>query len=208
MSLLRRPRATSGPSSPAVIEKIVGLKNELEELRPSRPPTMAPPPALSADQSERALSLLSDLTRQQIIAGQLDDARRTVGEALIALDDVKSELAMARGALVLAESLLALDQPQHAKPRLERALEIIDASSLDRRLAVRARIALGRTLVALDDISGLSVLDEARQDCVMLGEKAVVDQIDHELREAEKVFDTPRHVHTGYGRPVGTEFTG
>ena len=146
--------------------------------------------------------LLAEVVRQQLSVGNLHDARRTIADALIALDEGRNELNVARAAVLLSESLLILDQPQHAKPRLQRAVKIFDRSASDGRWAVRARIALGRTLVALDDIVGIDVLNQARQDCVMLGENAVVAQIDNELREAEKTFDTPRHVHTGYGRPV------
>jgi hypothetical protein len=209
MSLLRRPRipaSVAQPQTPSYVanEKIAVLESEIRELRPHRPPSLPPAAqgAVSQAQAERAVFLQAEVARQQLAVGRLDDARRTVADALLALDEFKNELSFARAAVLLAESLLTLDAPQHAKPRLQRAVKILDASTADGRWAVRGRIALGRTLVALDDVVGLDVLNQARQDCVMLGEVAIVAQIDHELREAEKTFDTPRHVSTGYGRPV------
>jgi len=186
-----------------VHQKIDALQSEIRALRPARPPTLAPAP-IPADRSERAIFLLAEVARQQLAVGRRDEARRTVGEALLALDDCKDDSVIARAAVLLAESLLTLDAPQHAKPRLQRAVKIFDASTMDARWGVRARIALGRTLVALDDFVGIEVLTQARRACERLNEMEVVAQIDEELREAEKTFDTPRHVHTGYGRPVST----
>lgn len=181
--------------------KIEALQSEIRALRPARPPTL-PPAAVPVDQAGRAIFLLAELTRHQLSIGQLGEARRTLADALLALDELADELTIARASLLLSESLLTLDAPQHAKPRLQRAVAIFDRSRGDGRWGIRARIALGRALVALDDIAGIEVLGEARVACVKLGEAAAVAQIDGELREAEKTFDTPRHVHTGYGRPV------
>ena len=201
MSLLRR---TSDP--PPVLSKhqsISALESEIRALRPSRPPTLPPAGmAIPSDRSERALFLLAEMGRQQLTIGLLDEARRTLADALMVLDEITDEFSVARASVLLAESLLAIDAPQHAKPRLQSAIQIFDRLGGDRRWGIRARIALGRTLVALDDVVGLEVLEQARRVCERLGEAAVVSQIDAELREAEKTFDTPRHVHTGYGRPV------
>jgi hypothetical protein len=142
------------------------------------------------------------MARHQISLGQLDEARRTVGEVVLVLDEVNDDQTLARASTMLAEALLGLDSPKHAKPRLQRAIAIFDRLNGDGRWGVRARIALGRALVMLDDITGIDVLLEAREACVALKEQAAVAHIDAELREAEKTFDTPRHVHTGYGRPV------
>jgi hypothetical protein len=201
MSLLRRSSDLPPPQSP-VHQSISALEAEIRALRPTRPPNLAPPAAIPADRSERALFILAEMGRQQVSIDLLDDARKTLADALMVLDEVADESAIARASVLLAESLLAIDAPNHAKPRLQRAIQIFDRLALDRRWGIRARIVLGRTLVALDDIVGLEVLGEARRVCVKLGEMEVVSQIDAELREAEKTFDTPRHVHTGYGRPV------
>lgn len=183
--------------------KIEALRSEIRALRPTHPPMMALA-RVPVERSERALFLLAEVARQQISLDRRDDARRTIADALIVLDEITDEACIASGAVLLCESLLALDAPQHAKPRLQRAIAIFDRSTADGRWGIRARIALGRALVALDDFAGLEVLAQARRACVKLGEITVVAQIDHELREAEKTFDTPRHVHTGYGRPVST----
>ena len=202
MSLLR-PQPVFPPAAPAsqIHESIATLESEIRALRPSRPPTLAPV-AVPVDRSERALFLLAEMARQQLTIGMLDDARRTLADALVALGEINDHGAIARASVLLSESLLAIDAPQHAKPRLQRAVEIFDRLGGDSRWGIRARIALGRALVALDDIVGLEVLSQARSACEKLGEAGVVAQIDVELREAEKAFDTPRHVHTGYGRPV------
>lgn len=184
-------------------QKIEALQSEIRALRPSKPPMM-PAVAIPSERSEQALFLFAELARQQLSVGRLDDARRTIADGLLVLDEITDESCVASGTVLLCELLLAVDAPQHAKPRLERALKSFERSTADGRWAVRARIALGRALVALDDIQGLAVLEQARRACVKLGEMTVVAQIDAVLRDAEKAFDTPRSVHTGYGRPVST----
>lgn len=202
MSLLRHPR-TNPPlaAESPVHQTISALEREIRTLRPSRPPSAAPIAGPLAG-SERALFCLSEMARQQVSIGMHVDARRTLADALILLDEMTDDSTIARASLLLGESLLAIDIPQHAKPRLQRAVGIFDRLGGDTRWGVRARIALGRTLVALDDIVGLEVLTQARRACEILGAAEVVRQIDGELRAAEQAFDTPRHVHTGYGRPV------
>jgi hypothetical protein len=202
MSLLR-PRSVPPTSVPlsSAHERIAALEIEIKALRPSRPPHL-PAPVVVADRSEKVLFLLTEKALHEVSVALPDDARRTVAEALRVLDEVTAEPAIARACVLLGEVLLVLDAPQHALPRLQRAVAIFDRYRGDGRSAIRARVALGRALVALDDIVGLDVLNQARRACEALGETPTIALIDRELREAEKTFDTPRHVHTGYGRPV------
>lgn len=195
MSLLRKRQPVSPIERTAAETRLDALEVELQAL--PRP----------IHRSTKALLILCEKARQFVIAGHLDDARRTIGSAVIILDEIDSlkndanDITVAHASVMLAEALLGIDSPKHAKPRLVRAVEILDRSG-DARWRVRARLAFGRLLVCLDDVSGLTVLEECRQICKMLNEKAAIVQIEEELREAEKVFDTPRHIHTGYGRPV------
>src|SRR5947209_5593262 len=103
MSLLRHPR-TSPPPAPEspVHQKIDTLESEIRALRPSRPPS-APPVVVPIDRSERALFLMAELARQQVAVARLDDARRTLADALLVLDEITDEHAIARASVLLAE---------------------------------------------------------------------------------------------------------
>jgi hypothetical protein len=204
MSLLRQSvtRPPSSPDRSPEVEKIEDLQRELRAIRPSIPWTEPPPKPAPEARSARALLLLGDLARQQVMVGQLDEARRSIGEAVLILDEIKDEVTIAHASVTVGEAILGLDAPHHAKPRFARAVEILDRTGGDPRWRVRARLGLARTMIALDDIVGLAMLDQCHQVCKMLNERAALAIIEEEFREAEKIFDTPRHIHTGYGRPV------
>jgi hypothetical protein len=204
---LRRPNHRFSPTpqtdaSPAH-QRIAVLESEIRELRPTRI-SSAPPPPMTApgaptDRSARAVLVLGEMALHHLAIGELDEARRAVGDAVVLLEQVTDEGTIARASILLGEALLALDAPHHAEPRFARALTICERFG-DRRLALRARIGLGRTLVALDDLVGVELLKRARLDGD--GDPASLAKIDEAIRYAEKLFDTPRSVHTGYGRPV------
>jgi len=134
----------------------------------------------------------------QVAIGELAEARRTVGDAVLVIDQVKDETTLARASVLLGEALLALDRPMHARPRFAMALDVFERLN-DPRWRLRARVGLGRALVALDDVFGVAVLGMAREEC---REPALAKQIDTAIEQAAKIFDTPRTVRTGYGRPI------
>jgi len=143
--------------------------------------------------------VLAEMALRQIALGQRDEARKTIGDGIVVLDEVQDERVVAQASILLGEALLALDLPHLAHPRFTRAVEILPRYG-ERRLTTRARVGLGRTLIALDDPAGIDVLLSARLTAD--GEQAFLTQIDATLEYATKLFDTPRSVHTGYGRPV------
>jgi hypothetical protein len=152
------------------------------------------------DRSNRVLLCLAEMAVHQVAIGARDEARRTIGDAVIVLEQTKDDASIGRASVLLGEALVALDAPQHAKKRFAQAVDICERIA-DRRWALRARLGLGRTLVLLDDLSaGCEILARARESCG--GDPTLLAQIDGWLREAEKLFDTPRTVKTGYGRPV------
>ena len=209
MSLLRRSPAPIVERT-AAEQAILGLEREIRAHRPSLPPVglaATQPRPLSGPRAAKVLLLLADLSQQQVLVGRAAEARSTIGEASLVLAELEAlrdpdMTAIAHGAVMIGEALLAIDSPKHATVRFERGIEILDLQATEPRWRVRARLGLGRTLVALDDIRGLQVLEDCEQLCRMLGDHEGLLQIEKELREAEKVFDTPRHIHTGYGRPV------
>lgn len=218
MSLLRAPRPLPSTEEPAHSIRIRKLEDEIRSLTPS-PPSPRPEVAQGApvgrpsrgapERIAKLLLLAADLACEHVRAGQTVDARRVVGDAIAFLDELEAspfaanhEVAIAHGAVMIGEALVAIDAPKHAKPRLRRAVEILDRHATEPRWRIRARLALGRALVALDDVTGLEALEQCRQANTMLGDAEAVAAIDRELAAAARVFDTPRHIHTGYGRPV------
>lgn len=184
------------PSSPSH-RRLNALESEVRSLRPSRAPSEAPAP-IPIVASHRVLLCLSEMALHQVAIGELEEARRTVGDAVLVLEQVKDETTIARACVLLGEALLALDRPMHARPRFALALDVFERQN-DARWRLRARVGLGRALVALDDVFGVTVLGMAREEC---RDPALAQQIDKAIEQAAKIFDTPRTVRTGYGRPV------
>lgn len=174
------------------------LESSIRSIRPSRAPS-EPPPALPSDRSSKLVMVLVEIALQHLSLGDRDESRRTIADALVVLETVTDEATIARASLLLGEALLVLDVPKHAEPRFVRAREIYERFN-DQRFTIRATLGLGRTLIALDDQVGCDVLRTLRAKCEK--EPAALAAIDAALKEADKIFDTPRSVHTGYGRPV------
>lgn len=200
MSLRRiSPRfAPPVPETTPDQERLAALASSVHALRPSRAPS-EPPTAIPADKTPSMALVLAEMALRQIALGQRDEARKTIGDGIVVLDEVQDERVVAQASILLGEALLALDLPHLAHPRFARAVEILPRYG-ERRLTTRARVGLGRTLIALDDPAGIDVLLSARLTAD--GEQAVLTLIDATLEYATKLFDTPRSVHTGYGRPV------
>jgi len=146
-------------------------------IRPSRAPS-APPQRI--DRPDEVALALAQRAKEQLAAGERDDARRTVGDAVLVLDELVNDATIARVSVMLGEVLLALDAPQHAHPRFARAADIY-SRTVDRQGQVRARIGLGRSLVALDDYVGCEVLLATRAMCQ---DPAQLAEIEAALRAA------------------------
>jgi hypothetical protein len=200
MSLRRhQPRfASPTPDITPERQRLSTLESSIRAIRPTRAPS-EPPAPLPAERSNRLVLVLVEIALQHMALGDRDEARRSIADALLVLEQVNDEPTIARASLVLGEALLALDLPRHAEPRFVRAADIYERFG-DQRSALRAKVGLGQTLVALDDEVGCAVLRTAREKCG--GDPAILAHIDAALKAAEKIFDTPRTVHTGYGRPV------
>lgn len=181
------------PSEP----KSSPLESEIRALRPS---LERGEPA----KVRRLLFALLEAATHHVHAGALADARRAIGDAVIVLESEALEgdaVALARGSLLLGELLFALDAPVYAKARLGRALGLFEAAK-DAIHAGRAKLALARTLVVLDDPLGVVLLGELRVEAERSGDVVMIGAVLAASEEAKKVFDTPRTVRTGYGRPV------
>jgi hypothetical protein len=179
-------------------ERLAALESSVRALRPSRASSLPPPP-VPGERADGVALALAEMALCQVEIGERAEARRTVGDAVLILEQLTDEATIARASVLLGEALLALDAPQHARPRFARAAEIA-ARRGDRAVLVRSRIGLGRALVALDDRVGCEILLSTRRLC--LADPAALAQIDQALRDAERLFDTPRTVKTGYGRPI------
>src|SRR6478672_12247364 len=82
------------PASPSH-RRLNALESEIKALRPSRTPS-EPPAAIPIDRSNRVLLCLAEMALHQIAIGELAEARRTVGDAVLVLDQVKDEPTVAR----------------------------------------------------------------------------------------------------------------
>ncbi|MBS2019274.1 MAG: hypothetical protein JST00_40800 [Deltaproteobacteria bacterium] len=200
MSLRRISPRFVPPPAPTTPEeeRIAALGASVQSLRPSRAPS-EPPVPIPADRSPSMVLVLAEMALRQLALGQRDEARKTVGDAIVVLEEVTDERVIAQASILVGEALLALDLPHLAHPHLARSVEILPRYR-ERKLTTRARIGLGRTLVALDDPAGIDVLLSARLTAD--GDATMLAQIEGTLEYATKLFDTPRSVHTGYGRPV------
>jgi hypothetical protein len=75
---------------------------------------------------------------------------------------------------------------------LERTVHIHDAAG-DREASARARLALGRALLAAHDPSGREILEDAGTCFEALGDEAAVLEIDAALRDAaDRIEESPR----------------
>jgi hypothetical protein len=182
------------PASPMTIPP---RPTDLDEWRKRRDSSL-PPPAITRDQAEKLIVELSELALKHVSAGELDEARRTVGDAVVLFEDVKEPAIIGRASMLLAETMLLLDAPLHAKPRFETALAIFEGFG-DARWAARARVGIGRAMLALDDPAGDAVLEDAGRFLATMNDDWARERIDAALREAHSLSDTPR---VGYGRPV------
>src|SRR5438128_2462815 len=137
------PRFAPAPSEPPASpshRRLDALESEIRSLRPSRAPS-EPPAAIPIDRTNRVVLCLAEMALHQVVIGALADARRTVGDAVVVLDQVRDEATIARACVLLGEALLALDAPQHAQPRFTTAVAIYDRLG-DARWGLRARVGL------------------------------------------------------------------
>jgi hypothetical protein len=170
---------------------------DLREWRKRRDSSL-PPALITREEAEKLLVELSELALKNVSIGELDEARRTVGDAVVLFDDVKDPAIIARASMLLAETMLLLDAPLHARPRFEVALAIFEEFH-DARWAARARVGIGRAMLALDDPSGVAVLEDAGRFLATMNDDWAREKIDGALREARTVTESPR---PAYGRPV------
>lgn len=198
---LRRPNPRFAQPDPVLTpeeQRLQMLESSVRSLRPSRAPS-EPPVPIPSDRSNRMVLVLAEMALRQIALGDGDEARRTLGDAIVVLDEVTDDRVIAQASILVGEGLLAVDRPHLAEPRFQKGLAIAERYG-ERGWMARASIGLGRSLILLDDPMGCEVLVAAKK--LTNGEKALNAQIDAQLEYAKKLFDTPRSVHTGYGRPV------
>jgi len=116
---------------------------------------------------------------------RLDDARELVA---FAARNVPEEAADARAALLMAEAIVATAsrEPMAAATAFAEALRLFEELNLPLDLA-EARLALGRSLRALGDVTGARTeLERARAIFARIGATTRRDEIDHELAELVK----------------------
>ncbi len=185
------------PKSPER-QRIEMLEASIQSIRPSRVAS-EPPPVLDAERNKRLVLVLAELALRQALVGDTVVAKRTVGDAVVVLEEVTDEMTLGIAQVLIGEALIAADAPHHAQPRLARATEICTRLG-GTSWAIRAKVGLGRALVMLDDGLGAEIQNEVRGECEK--HPSLLAQVDETLRRANTLFDTPRSVKTGYGRPV------
>jgi tetratricopeptide (TPR) repeat protein len=103
-------------------------------------------------------------------AGDLDAARRAVGDAVLRLDEAVGGPSAAAAALDVGEALLLLGVPHYAKSHFEAALSLYEAFG-DVWGAARARGGVGRALLAFGDPRGEELVELARATLEELGRR-------------------------------------
>lgn len=204
MQRLRRPNPRfSFESSPDMSspdhQRIVALEASIRAIRPSRV-SSAPPPPLDAEGAKRLVMTLAELAVRQAHLGDTSSARRTVGDATLAIDNNTVDPAtLGMASVLIGEALLVCDAPHYARERFATAVDICDGLG-DRRWTVRAKVGLGRALVMLDDAHGAEMLKSLRN--AVLDNAQMLSLVDASIKKAEVLFDGPQSATTGYGRPI------
>lgn len=150
-----------------------------------RSPALTPAP-VSIDGSERMLALLAETAVHHVAVGEFEEARRAIGDAAILFDDVRDESVRAHAALLCGEALVELDSPEHAKRYLERAMEAFNGAGGEPGMVLRATLALGRALLALEHPDAHRMLDRARTGCSAAGDQVGVARVDAILEDAQR----------------------
>lgn len=175
--------------------EIANLESSIRDIRPSRVGS-EPPPTLPPQRSKQLVLTLADLALRQASIGDTTEARLTIGDAILAINESSDPDSIGMASVVLGEAMLLCDIPHLAKDRFTTAIAICGVAS-GRAWKLRAQVGLGRALVMLDDPRGAPMLRELRP--AVLGLASIVVQIDEALRGVEEAY---REVKTAYGRPV------
>ncbi|MBX3187096.1 MAG: hypothetical protein KF819_08780 [Labilithrix sp.] len=182
-------------------ERIRTLEREIQDLRGPPPTAERPPQRMSLETIRILVGLLAESAVHYVTVLRFDAARRAMGEAIPLLDEVTDPPIIARTSLLMAEAMVEMDAPKHAKTLLETAVSIYDQSG-DQKLAARARTALARALLLLDDPTGHHVLAEVRDALIALGEPQALLRVEALIQDAQETGDAARSIRAGYGRAV------
>jgi hypothetical protein len=182
-------------------ERIRVLERELQDLRGPPPTAEKPPQRMSPETIRVLVGLLAESAVHYVTLLRFEAARRAMGEAIPLLDEVTDPATIARTSLLMGEAMVEMDAPKHATSVLETAVRIYDEAG-DTKLAARARTALARALILLDDPSGHQVLGEVRDALIALGEPQALLRVEALIKDAEETGDAARSIRAGYGRAV------
>jgi hypothetical protein len=181
-------------------QRLAAIDAEVLSLRGPPPiPSLRPDP-LPIRARQRLLDLFAEGAVHHVTVGELDAARRATADAIALMDESIEVASVARASLLVGEALVEMDSPVHARARLEEAVRFFDRLR-DDKLATRARIALARALVLLDDPGGLAMLRESHAAALERGDFNAVARIDAVLQDATS-SDLAETVRAGYGRAV------
>jgi tetratricopeptide (TPR) repeat protein len=147
------------------------------------------------DRSPRIIETLAETAASHVASGDRDEALRTIADAVDLLEDVRDRSQATRSLVIIGESLVQLGLYERAEHRLEEAVALADRAS-DTHLGARARLALGKVWLGLDDPSCRGILEDAGEMFEELGDVESVLAIDKLLRVAAHSFEeSPRSFH-------------
>jgi tetratricopeptide (TPR) repeat protein len=147
------------------------------------------------DRSPRIIETLAETAASHVAAGEREEALRTIADAVDLLEDIRDREQATRSLVIIGEALVQLGLYERAESRLEEAVALADRTS-DARLGARARLALGKVWLGLDDPSCRGILEDAGDIFEELGDVESVFVIDKLLRIAAHSFEeSPRSFH-------------
>lgn len=147
------------------------------------------------------MELLAEAAIHHLRLRELDEARRAVADAILYMNDVEDDAAVARASLLTGEALIELDSPRHAQTRLEAASKFY-AGIGDEKLSARSRVALGRALILMDDPEGMEMIRQVQQALTARGDTAALARVEALLEDVRTGGSSTQTVRAGYGRPV------
>ena len=180
--------------------RLAAIGEEVLALRGPPPiPAMKVEP-LPLDRRQALLNLFAEAAVHHMTLRELEESRRVIADAIALMDDVVDPAIIARASLLTGEALLELDSPKLAKLRLDVAVRFYYTAQ-DAKLLGRARLALARSLVLLDDPQGLDMLHEVLAEATARGDVAMIARVEAILPEAMGI-SVSESVRAGYGRAV------
>lgn len=180
--------------------RLAAIGEEVLALRGPPPvPSMKVEP-LPLERRQALLNLFAEAAVHHMTLRELEESRRVIADAIALMDDVVDPAIIARASLLTGEALLELDSPKLAKLRLDVAVRFYYTAQ-DAKLLGRARLALARSLVLLDDPQGLDMLHDVLADATARGDVAMIARVEAILPEAMGI-SVSESVRAGYGRAV------